>query len=126
MAPVVGRIRKKATFRALARPDGRARRGPVSVDFCWMSEAPQLPVVAYAIGRRHGGAVVRNRLRRRLRAAVRAAAGDFVPGSYLLRTAPSASALGFDELRRSVGAAARAAVDRATHGEGDDEGRGVR
>ena len=44
------------------------------------------PRVAYAVGRGVGGAVVRNRVRRRLRAATRAHAAEFVPGhAYLDR-----------------------------------------
>ena len=73
------------------------------------AEAAGFPVVGYAIGRRHGGAVVRNRLRRRLREAVRAAATDLEPGAYLVRATPPAATLGFEELCRSVRAALRVA-----------------
>lgn len=126
MAPVVGRIGRRATFRALSRPDGRARRGPVSVDFCQARETGGRPVVGYAIGRRHGGAVARNRLRRRLREAVRAAAPALVPGAYLVRATPGVSELDFEGLRRAVGAAARAAAERARTDADDEEGREVR
>jgi ribonuclease P protein component len=43
------------------------------------------PRVAYAVGRRAGGAVARNKVRRRLRAATRAHSGEFEPGrAYLV------------------------------------------
>ena len=43
------------------------------------------PRVAYAVGRKAGGAVARNRVRRRLRAATRAHAIEFEPGrAYLV------------------------------------------
>ncbi|MDA8309251.1 MAG: ribonuclease P protein component [Actinomycetota bacterium] len=114
MAPIVGRIRRQATFRALARPDGRAQRGPVSVVFSRSDENTHLPLAAYAVGRRHGGAVARNRLRRRLREAVRTAAPTLEPGAYLVRARPDAARMGFGELCDAVGAAARAAAGCAT------------
>ncbi|HVC13288.1 MAG TPA: ribonuclease P protein component [Acidimicrobiales bacterium] len=109
----MGRIRTRATFRALARPDGRGRHGPVSVAFSRVPESTRLPLVAYAIGRRHGDAVARNRLRRRLREAVRAAGPALEPGAYLVRATPGDAELGFAALCRAVGAAAAAAARRA-------------
>ena len=49
------------------------------------------PRVAYAIGRGVGGAVARNRVRRRLRAATRCHAGDLVPGRAYLVGATAAA-----------------------------------
>src|SRR2546427_2295765 len=72
-APVglIWRVRDRATFAVLARAERHAR-GPVTIRFVpGESEAP--PRVAYAVGG-VGNAVVRNRLRRRLRAAVAGAA----------------------------------------------------
>jgi len=74
------------------------RRGPISVTFV-EAGADEPPRVAYAIGRRVGGAVVRNRLRRRLRAVVAELAPDLIPGIYLVSASPEASALSFGELR---------------------------
>ena len=67
--------------------------------------------VAYAIGRRVGGAVVRNRLRRRLRAVLAeeaAAGGRLRPGDYLVAIAPEAADLPFSELRTLVTSALEA------------------
>jgi ribonuclease P protein component len=61
--------------------------------------------VAYAVGRAVGGAVERNRLRRRLRAIVRDA--ELAPGAYLVAVAPPAARLTFAELAGHVTAACR-------------------
>jgi len=60
------------------------------------------PRVAYAIGSKVGGAVERNRLRRRLRAIVREVAPELRPGAYLITAAPAAAHLTFGELRTTV------------------------
>lgn len=57
--------------------------------------------VAYGIGRSVGNAVVRNRLRRRLRAVMTGvdAHGGLSAGDYLVRAEPSAAGATFAELR---------------------------
>lgn len=112
MAPVVGRIRRRSSFRALTRPEGRATDGPLAVAYARVAEGQGMPVVAYAVGRRAGCAVERNRLRRRLRAATRSAAPDLPEGAYLVRAAPPAAQLPFADLRRALSSAARAAASR--------------
>lgn len=54
--------------------------------------------MAYAIGKPVGPAVVRNRVRRRLRAAVNAHAGALPPGYYLIGARPAAAERSFEEL----------------------------
>jgi ribonuclease P protein component len=69
--------------------------------------------VAYSIGRQVGPAVVRNRVRRRLRAAVRELdreRGGLAPGAYLTLVRPEAAELDYGVLKRSLGAACDAAV----------------
>ena len=67
------------------------------------------PRVAYAVGRGVGGAVVRNRVRRRLRAATRAHATELVAGrAYLVGAAPAASTTSYDELSNALQDALRA------------------
>ena len=64
------------------------------------------PRVAYAIGRPVGGAVVRNRVRRRLRAATRAHAAVLEPGhAYLVHAAPGAAQRTYADLAASLGSA---------------------
>jgi len=65
--------------------------------------------VAYAIPRRTGGAVVRNRLRRRLRAAVDEVADDMAPGAYLISPDAAAINMDFKELIDSLRLSVRAA-----------------
>jgi ribonuclease P protein component len=61
------------------------------------------PRVAYAVGRRVGSAVVRNRVRRRLRAATREHADALVPGcAYLVVAAAPAATSTYAELSGSL------------------------
>jgi ribonuclease P protein component len=56
--------------------------------------------VAYAVSRAVGGAVDRNRVRRRLRAIARDT--EFAPGAYLVAVSPAAARLPFAELAAHV------------------------
>lgn len=96
------RVRGRAAFRALSRTSCRARSGPVAVHFVPEDTDTPSVRVAYAVGRRVGGAVVRNRCRRRLRAIAAEIAPELPPGAYLVRAEPAAIALDFDELRERV------------------------
>ena len=109
---LIGRISDRATFDALRRDGRRARRDPVTVVFL-----PEQPAgdrsasgarVAYSVGRRVGTAVVRNRVRRRLRAAMRDVdeeRGGLEPGSYLVLVRPEAGPMPYAVLKRSLGEA---------------------
>lgn len=58
--------------------------------------------MAYAVGRRVGGAVRRNRLRRRLRAVMSQYGDNLRSGSYMVGAGPEATSLSFEELRECV------------------------
>jgi len=58
--------------------------------------------VAYSINRKVGGAVVRNRWRRRLRAIAAEASSALAPGAYLVGVGPDVRGLRFSELRERV------------------------
>ena len=61
--------------------------------------------VAYAIPKPVGSAVVRNRVRRRLRsilAGIDRSPRSLSPGDYLVRVCPGAADSSFDELRRNL------------------------
>jgi ribonuclease P protein component len=103
----VWRVRSRETFLALRRSRQRVRRGPITVTFA-PGEPPCAPQVAYAIGRKVGGAVVRNRLRRRLRAIVAELAPALRPGAYLLGATAEATKLSFQELKAVVAEAVQA------------------
>jgi ribonuclease P protein component len=64
----------------------------------------QPPSVAYAVGRGVGSAVIRNRVRRRLRALVTEAARDgaMAPGSYLIAAHAPAAERSYAELGRDL------------------------
>jgi ribonuclease P protein component len=70
--------------------------------------------VAFAIGRRVGGAVVRNRLRRRLRELARAS--SLPGGAWLVSAAPGAATASFAELSSWWAAAVKELRDRAGAG----------
>jgi ribonuclease P protein component len=91
----------------LRRAGRRVRRGPVSVTFV-AGGSDEPPRVAYAVGRRVGSAVRRNRLRRRLRAVVADLAPEMRPGAYLVGAAPAAADLPYGELKAVVSQALRA------------------
>jgi len=90
--PQLWRITDRRTFQELRRDGRRARRGSLSVT--WLASPPEAPVprtrAGFTVGKVTGGAVVRNRVRRRLRAALREllAEGRLPAGTYLLGAGP--------------------------------------
>jgi ribonuclease P protein component len=104
LAPVglIWPVRERSTFRALAR-SRRRRRGVVMVSSAMVGASSEPPRVAYAVGRGVGGAVARNRVRRRLRAATRCHAGDLVPGcAYLVGATAAAVNTPYQELSTAL------------------------
>ncbi len=117
-APVrlIWRIGDKATFAALHRAP-RGRCGAVTVATLKPPVvADQPPAVAFAIGRKVGSAVVRNTLRRRLRAISRElseTADGLVRGHfYLVSVRPGAASSSFEELTNSVQEALRRSTEQ--------------
>jgi ribonuclease P protein component len=106
-----GRLTSRSAFAELQRSRARASSGPVRASFVPAEDgAPDaFPQVGYAIGRHCGTAVVRNRLRRRAREAVRAEAPTLPRGTYLLRVAPAAATVSSAAFRSDVAAALRRA-----------------
>ena len=66
---LIAPLRDRRTLRLVREQGQRGRSGSVTVRFAGSSGDARL-FVAFAIGRRTGTAVVRNRIRRRLRAAL--------------------------------------------------------
>lgn len=100
-------VRDRRTFEALRRSRCRARRPGLMVS--WIPGEPgQPPRVGFAVGRRVGGAVQRNLVRRRLRSIVREMAPPLPPGAYLMTAGPRLLGLPFHVLRSEVVAAIEA------------------
>jgi ribonuclease P protein component len=100
---LIHRVRSRATFAELSRARPR-RHGAIWVRRVRLHEAGP-PQVAYAVSRAVGNAVVRNRVRRRLRALVAGRSAAFEPGwGYLVGVTPRAATLSSTELAVSVDA----------------------
>jgi ribonuclease P protein component len=88
------------------------RSGPLTMS--WLPDpSVKPPDLVFAIGKRVGNAVVRNRLRRRLREAARQLE-DLPPGLYLIRVTPSATALTFQEMTTNLSRAVRSLTKKVT------------
>jgi ribonuclease P protein component len=102
----------RAAFADLQRARARGACGPIRVAFVPVDDGVPgvFPQVGYAIGRRCGSAVTRNRLRRRAREVVRAEAGTLPRGTYLVRLDPGATGLDPAQFRIDVARALRRAA----------------
>lgn len=99
---LIWRVRDRATFAAFAGTR-RHRHGPLTLTVVEAGDPGDPPRVAYQIGRRVGGAVVRNRVRRRLREAVRAHRELLRPGlAYLIGASPEAARADTEVLSRAL------------------------
>jgi ribonuclease P protein component len=96
----IWRLSDPAAFARLRSTRQRARTGALWLAFVAPLDPTIPPRVAFAIGRKVGGAVVRNRIRRRLRAAL--ATTELPAGDYLIGAAPAAAEATWDELNQQV------------------------
>ena len=87
----------------------RAQSGPVRVHFVASLGTGEGIAVAYSVPRRVGGAVVRNRCRRRMRAVAAQVARELPSGSYLVSVGEDVLGLSFVELQRRLVEAMRTA-----------------
>lgn len=114
---LIGRVRSRSRFEALRRSRLRAGVGPVRIAFANGDSIPtDKPHIAFAIGRRVGGAVIRNRLRRRLRAISGELSDRMLSGDYLIAVSAEATKLSYQELRATVSAALAALFERFERG----------
>jgi ribonuclease P protein component len=89
---LIGRVRDRRLFDTLRASGRTIRQGSLTVSYVPLAEAGPGPLVAFALGRRFGTAVQRNRARRRVRAAFAEAAsalGRPFPYAFLVRARPS-------------------------------------
>ena len=112
---LIWRIKNRGTFQLLARSGARARQGPVVVRFLPNDAAGHPaypPSVGYVVSRRVGGAVTRNRVRRRLRAGVHLHRAMLVDGAtYLVSAQPEAAHTKSSELHEALCGALSKAQD---------------
>ncbi|MFN7148011.1 MAG: ribonuclease P protein component [Microthrixaceae bacterium] len=113
----VDRVTERAVFAQFRRSRARGRHGSLQVVRLDRPDAGR-PAVAYAISRRVGNAVVRNRVRRRLRESARAlwAQGELPAATYLVIAGPDAAEAQMTTLRESLRRAAQATAQPAGRG----------
>jgi len=101
---LIWRVRGQSSFRALAR--GRRRRaGILEVRTVVLGPSVEPPRVAFSVGRSVGDAVTRNRVRRRLRAAVREHAPMLDAGAaYLVSAAPGSAHVPYVQMSDTLSA----------------------
>lgn len=99
---LIWRIRERSAFTRLSREGRRARAGVLWCTYILDPlDTATPPRVAFALGRAFGTAVVRNRVRRQLRAMLQQAASEssLPPGMYLFGAVPDAASRSFVELQ---------------------------
>lgn len=108
LAGSIDRISGREAFRRFQGSSQRARSGPLKVVYVPGNDLVG-PAVAFAISRKVGPAVVRNRIRRQLREAARdlSSMGELPSGRYLVIVSPGANGSPMATLRghlaRAVG-----------------------
>jgi ribonuclease P protein component len=95
---VPGRVRTRRQFAHFATPTGRGQSGPIRISYVADSPESSGVDVAYAISRKVGNAVVRNRTRRRLRALIDDLNPQPQPGLYLIRCGNETGNLSYAQL----------------------------
>jgi ribonuclease P protein component len=99
------RLRARADFERVTGQGGRVAV-PEFVLYHFARETPPDPRVGLAVGRRIGGAVVRNRVRRRLREAIRPLIPRLAACDVVVVARPPAVRSGVTELGTALEAAA--------------------
>jgi ribonuclease P protein component len=95
-------VRGRRAFAELRRSKRRVRSGPVRVQFLPSQKTDRTRRVAFAVPRKVGTAVERNRCRRRLRAVVVEVTASIPAGTYLVGIDHEVRDLAFQELRARV------------------------
>ena len=100
-----GRVRTRRQFALFATPTGRGQSGPLRISFVAREDQHSSVEVAYAISRKVGNAVIRNKIRRRLRALFDDLNPQPHPGLYLIKCGVETGKLSYDELQRHLSTA---------------------
>jgi ribonuclease P protein component len=115
------RLRRRADFTATVRGGRRGSRGSLVVHLVIHNTKPgpveQSVRAGFVVSRAVGGAVVRNRVRRRLRHLARERLANLPPGSsVVVRALPEAASRSYTELGFELDAALAAARRPRIHG----------
>jgi ribonuclease P protein component len=104
--PLLWRVTDRNSFAALRASRAVGRSGPLTVR--WVAPAGDGPArAAFSVSTRAGGAVLRNRVRRRLRAGLRhlAVTGELPRGTYLVSARGEAATVAWADLLDHLGRA---------------------
>lgn len=96
-------------FALLRRHGRRARSGPLALSWVPLP-GDDPPRVAYAVGKAVGSAVIRNKVRRRLRWSLDGVGARLPSGAYVIRVGPSAATMPAHELQAHVAALVEAVI----------------
>ena len=99
------RLRARSDFRRVTQQGGRLTT-PEFVLYHFAREAPEVPRIGFAVSRRVGGSVVRNRARRVLREAVRPLIPRLVACDIVVVARPPVVGAGVADLGRLLAEAA--------------------
>lgn len=103
MLPPGARLRRSSAFRAVFDSGKAYPDALVVLHVQAFTDRPGECQVGFSVGKKVGGAVVRNLVKRRLRAIVRLHLQTLAPGHHLvLRARPPAAQAGFDALEAAV------------------------
>ncbi len=118
MLPAGARLRRRRDFSVAVRRGARAATATLVVHLA-PTDAADGPLVGFAVGRTVGPAVVRNRVRRRLRHLAREVVPALPPGSRLVvRALPPAAQAGYRDLGTDLQSGVRRATARAARAAG--------
>ena len=116
MLPAGHRLRRSSDFRSTTRSGLRAGRSALVVHLSSAAGArTDLAQVGFTVGKSVGNSVVRHRVTRRLREAVRPLLPDLPAGSrVVVRALPEASGASVVDLREQIASALRTLQRRAS------------
>jgi ribonuclease P protein component len=113
MLPTADRLRRQQDFATAIRAGRRAGRATLVVHLA-LGDRGGPPRAGFIISRAVGGAVTRNRVRRRLQHLVRDHLGDLPEGTLLaVRATPAAATASYRQLAEDLSSALGTAVRRA-------------
>jgi ribonuclease P protein component len=112
MLPTADRLRRQQDFATAIRAGRRAGRATLVVHLA-RGDTGEPPRAGFIVSRAVGGAVTRNRTRRRLQHLVRDHLGDLPPGTLLaVRVLPAAATATYRRLAEDLASALGSAVRR--------------